>query len=31
MSIEIFKIAKNTQLREICIKSYWNGRKNGLG
>ncbi|GAA7496313.1 hypothetical protein VN0031_03330 [Helicobacter pylori] len=31
MSIEIFKIAKNTQLRKICIKFYWNDAKNGLG
>ncbi|ENH59017.1 hypothetical protein HPHPA11_0143 [Helicobacter pylori Hp A-11] len=31
MSIEIFKIAKNTQLRKICIKFYWNGRKKWVG
>ncbi|GAA8379469.1 hypothetical protein Hpkin38_04600 [Helicobacter pylori] len=32
MSVEIFKIAKkNTQLRKICIKFYWNDAKNGLG
>ncbi|OOP86097.1 hypothetical protein B0X34_02600 [Helicobacter pylori] len=29
--IEIFKIAKNTQLRKICIKFYWNGRKKWVG
>ncbi|GHR73659.1 hypothetical protein VN0645_00770 [Helicobacter pylori] len=31
MSIEIFKIAKNTQLRKICIKFYWNGHKKWVG
>ncbi|RKV10299.1 hypothetical protein DDP48_08070 [Helicobacter pylori] len=32
MSVEIFKIAKkNTQLRKICIKFYWNGRKKWVG
>ncbi len=29
MSVEIFKIAKNTQLRKICIKFYWNDAKMG--